>query len=333
MITPVNWAWPAAQSIRSLMNQLRGKPDTLGPERPDAGQEGLSSPSRSTDATDRRSRFCDQPSLGKSWVPELFSCRLKHYKNFAEVPYLNSSVANGFQFGALGTAVSVLLWQRPAGRAASFGYAWRDIPLPWCQVISVTLLIATCLIDYKQIRYYYGWGREAKPKEGIFKRTIRQANDRECFLDLLLGFWAILFAGASFLFVWWFVVLASYSLLTALRCFTTLRRGVYAKVHGDELSSIYRLDKPHGSSEQGFVQVDQVLAGWICSHLALGLLAIAIFVGLTLLPDLAPWLDSLVFLSAVLAIVGIFWGGLRKWSYQIGPKIIPLIERIPYLGL
>lgn len=102
------------------------------------------------------------------------------------------------------------------------------------QLVVAFLLFLSLWIGSKQWGYYFNFPRHNSDKAGFMSMTCGYINDRERTLDCIMPFWG----GLMIISTWmspasWLLLCSLYSLLVALRCFTTLRRVHYADVYAD----------------------------------------------------------------------------------------------------
>jgi hypothetical protein len=152
----------------------------------------------------------------------------------------------------------------------------------------LVMMLASIFFAFKQYEYYYGESDEEGKKSGVFKRSIKEINRAERFLDIVLATIGGLMISFALLPTFWFLILSIYSFACILRFCITLRRDHYFR-HVENLPDFYfkTMEKEHNG-----MKVKEILIGWIISFLTLGLLGSISFVFLA--TTSVPWYITII---------------------------------------
>jgi len=250
------------------------------------------------------------------------------YHSFSDLPVLDKSAAAalwmllGVAFALTEGSVVVAL--------ATTGKADIVDPMLFPGLIAnllfwFPLLITTGFIGLKQWRYYYGNG---SPKDGLFVEKIRQVNEREMIMDVVLSIAGGALIGSCFLPSYWFAMFALYCILVALRCHFTLMRPRYARTaqaDGEIVPAFIAasLDENHNG-----LLVKGIVAGWIVSDLLFAVYGLSAFALCLFVIGGAhfAW-RAILFLVLIAVLFVLFVHIIRKSSYTWGLWLLDIVGR------
>jgi hypothetical protein len=251
------------------------------------------------------------------------------YVYISELPALDKSEAKslwmriGVTFGLVG-----------GGTAIAFGVAGKldqidpmlSSGLPLNLVFWIPLLATTGLIGLKQWRYYYG---NESPKDGIFIEKIRQANEREMIMDVVLSIAGGVLIGFCFWPSFWFIMFALYSFLVILRCYFTLMRPKYARKARLNHEDVPVFIEESLNAYHNGLLVKAVLLGWIVSDVLYIVYDICAFLLCFYLLEKLGFAYRLCFFVVILGILFLlFLHIVRKYSYKWGLWLQQLIASV-----
>ena len=161
----------------------------------------------------------------------------------------------------------------------------RDECIPVCMAVSFMLLFFSGLMVFKQLSYYYeGEGK----KDGLIKKKLRQANNKERTLDLLSAIVTPFMVVSCLIPTWWFLMVAVFSFLVVWRCHTTLKRPEYIKRFEKEkglrvscrflsasLQEEFNPGKYGNRREESLIK--HILSSWVINHSIYFLLSLWLF--------------------------------------------------------
>jgi hypothetical protein len=242
--------------------------------------------------------------------------------DFGALPVLSRSAAILWHVAAsAGTFLVIFLgaWSLdPWTKLARSGVQHGALFDGWLVVGIIVCAAITCLVGWKQWRYYFDDKTHSGRKEGIFERSIRQASPLERTLDLVLCVMAGILTGCVLVPVVWFGALAAYSATVVVRSAVTLRRRapVPRTVNAQAGSWLHgSLAIRHNSLTAG-----GVLRGWVVVHTVFTLVALGSFIVLFWISNFAGSLMLALATLALGVLCAVLHRGLSEWSYRVGEK-------------
>jgi hypothetical protein len=178
----------------------------------------------------------------------------------------------------------------------------------------LVIMLASIFFAFKQYEYYYGESDEQGKKSGVFKRSIKEINRAERFLDIVLATVGGLLISFALIPTFWFLVLSIYSCACILRFYITLRRDHY--LCDFKLPDFYfkTMEREHNG-----MKVKEILAGWIISFIILGLLGLISFV--FLVATSIPWYFTIISAYIMVALYCGFSFLFGNLSLSFGSKL------------